>query len=91
MNKKTVIGITIAIVSVIVFTLNKTKAKPEDIWQQYVSCINDQKYEEMYEMLTEESKAQISQEDFITRNKNIYEGIDMTDMKIEITSVEKED
>ena len=36
--------------------------------------LNDQaiaKYEEMYERLTEESKAQISQEDFIKRNKNI--------------------
>ena len=97
MNKKTIIGIIIAIVIIgviaggIVFTLNKAKAKPEDIWQQYISYINERKYEEMYGMLTEESKAQISQEDFITRNKNIYEGIDMTDMKIEITSVEKED
>lgn len=97
MNKKIVIGIIIAIVIIgliagaIVFTLNKAKAKPEDIWQQYVSYVNEQKYEEMYEMLTEESKAQISQEDFITRNKNIYEGIDMTDMEVEITSVEKED
>ena len=97
MNKKTVIGIIIAIVTIgvivggIVFTLNKTKAKPEDIWRQYISYLNERKYEEMYEMLTEESKAQISQEDFTTRNKNIYEGIDMTDMKIEITNIEKED
>lgn len=97
MNKKTVIGIIIAIVTIgvivggIVFTLNKTKAKPEDIWRQYISYLNERKYEEMYGMLTEESKAQISQEDFITRNKNIYEGIDMTDMKIEITNIEKED
>ena len=29
----------------------------------------------MYLMLTEDSKSQISQEDFIKRNKNIYEGI----------------
>lgn len=97
MNKKTIIGIIIAIIIIgvivggIVYTLNIKKAKPEDIWQQYISYINERKYEEMYEMLTEESKAQISQEDFISRNKNIYEGIDMTDMKIEITGVEKED
>ena len=42
-------------------------------------------------MLTETSKQQISQEDFISRNKNIYEGIDMTDMKIDISSIEEED
>ena len=97
MNKKTIIGIIIAIVIIgviaggIVFTLNKAKAKPEDIWQQYISYINERKYEEMYGMLTEESKAQISQEDFITRNKNIYEGIDMTNMQVEVTGVEEED
>ena len=97
MNKKVLIGIISAIILIAIigglafFVLNKSKTKPEDIWQQYISYINEQKYEEMYEMLAEESKAQISQEDFITRNKNIYEGIDMTDMKVEITSVEKED
>ena len=96
MNKKLLIGIISAILVIAIiggvafFMLNKSKAKPEDIWQQYVSCINDQKYEEMYEMLTEESKVQISQEDFITRNKNIYEGIDMTDMQVQISAVEKE-
>ena len=45
----------------------------------------------MYEMLTQDSKIQISQEDFVKRNKNIYEGIDMADMKSEITLVEEED
>ena len=44
----------------------------------------------MYKLLTNDSKEQISKEDFITRNKNIYEGIDMTDMKIEITNVTEE-
>ena len=41
-------------------------------------------------MLTEESKAQISQEEFIKRNKNIYEGIEMSDMTAEITAIEEE-
>ena len=97
MNKKIVIGIIIVIVliaiigGIVVFTQNKNKTTPEEIWQKYISCINDRKYEEMYDMLTEESKQTISQEDFIARNKNIYEGIDMTDMKIEITGIEEQD
>ena len=45
----------------------------------------------MYQMLSETSKQQISQEDFITRNKNIYEGIEMSDMEVQITGVEEED
>ena len=97
MNKKVIIGIIIAVVVAIVggvvafVILSQPKTNPEDIWQSYISLINEQKYEEMYEMLTEESKSQISQEDFIKRNKNIYEGIEMTDMEVEITSVEEED
>ena len=95
MNKKLIIGIIIVVISVIgviaFFMLNQTKTKPEEIWQNYISLINEQKYEEMYEMITEESKTQISKEDFIKRNKNIYEGIDMVDMKSDITTVEKEE
>jgi len=96
MNKKVVIGIIAGVViSVIIgvvafFILNQSKVKPEEIWQSYISLINEKKYEEMYAMLTEEAKTQISQEDFIKRNQNIYEGIDMTNMKVEITALEEE-
>lgn len=97
MNKKNKILIIIGIIAILItigiittLSLTKSKNKPEEIWQQYVSYINEQKYEEMYKMLTEESKSQITQEDFVARNKNIYNGIDMTNMKIQITSVEKE-
>ena len=98
MNKKVVIGIVVAIVlvalivgGIVIFALRGSKTKPEDIWQKYISCINERKYEEMYGMLTETSKSQISQEDFVSRNKNIYEGIDMTNMQVEVTGVEEED
>ena len=97
MSKKVVVGIIAAVVVVALvggvvafFMLNGPRTNPEDIWQSYISLINEQKYEEMYAMLTEDSKTQISEEDFITRNKNIYEGIDMTNMKAEITLVEEE-
>ena len=97
MNKKTTIWIIVAIIiiatilgTIATFVLSKNKNKPEDIWQKYIVCINEQKYEEMYNMLTEDSKAKISQDDFISRNKNIYDGIDMTDMQIKISSVEEE-
>lgn len=96
MNKKIIIGIVVTItilaivVGISVFVLNQTKINPEEIWKKYIACINEKQYEEMYNMILEESKAQISQEDFIARNKNIYEGIDMTNMQIEITGIEEE-
>ena len=83
MNKKTTIWIIVAIIiiatilgTIATFVLSKNKNKPEDIWQKYIACID--------------SKAKISQDDFISRNKNIYDGIDMTDMQIKISSVEEE-
>ena len=97
MNNKVIIGIVVAVVLVIsiglvaFFMLSKSKVNPEEIWKTYISLINEQKYEEMYEMLTEESKAQISQKDFVKRNQNIYEGIEMSNMQIEITAVEEEE
>ena len=96
MNKKIVIGIIAGVVVAVIigvvafFILGQSKVNPEEIWQSYISLINEKKYEEMYGMLTEEAKGQISQENFIKRNQNIYEGIDMTNMKVEITAVEEE-
>ena len=94
-NKKIIIiAITIliiicAIVGVIIY-INSTKEKPEDTLNTYISLINEQKYEEMYNMITKESKSQITQEEFIKRNKNIYEGIDAYDIKVTISEVIKE-
>ena len=97
MNKK-IIGIVVAILLVIgigvgagIVVINQNKVNPEDIWQNYISCINEQKYEEMYNMISNDTTPTISKEDFITRNKNIYEGIDMADLKIQINNVVEED
>ena len=98
MNKKIVIGIVVTIIvivfavagGVIAYRITRDTSKPEDVLIKYVGYVNEQNYEEMYKLLTNDSKEQISKEDFITRNKNIYEGIDMTDMKIEITNVTEE-
>ncbi len=94
MNKKIIIPIIIsiviiAIIGITVFAIQKNKAKSDEIWQKYVTCLNEQKYDEMYDMLTEEAKGRIEKEAFVTRNKNIYEGMDMADMKVEIQNIEK--
>ena len=86
-NKKTVIIaiviiLAIAVIAGVIFIVNKNAPKPEETLSAYISLLNDQKYEEMYNMISENSKTQISQEDFIKRNKNIYEGIDAYDIKV---------
>lgn len=69
--------------------INNNKNTPDDIFKEYISKINEQKYEEMYDYLDDASKQKISKEDFVTRNKNIYEGIDMANMEISIKEIEK--
>ncbi len=85
-NKKIVIFaiviiVVIAIIAGALYIVNRNTPKPEEALSAYISLLNEQKYEEMYNMISEYSKTQISQEDFIKRNKNIYEGIDAYDIK----------
>lgn len=94
-NKKILIPIIIiliiAIIITVVIIINNNKIKPEDTLNTYISLINEQKYEEMYEKLSSDAKSKITKEDFITRNKNIYNGIDATNIQIQISDKEKED
>ena len=94
-NKKgLVIGaILLIIILVVVMAIlfqNSDSIKPEDTLNKYISYINDKNYDEMYNLLTDNSKSKISKEDFVTKNKNIYEGIDSLDVKINVTEVKEE-
>lgn len=83
------IAIIIITVGVIFFKKSRNTLKPEEVFNQYIYYTNEREYEKMYELLTANSKSSISQDDFIKRNKNIYDGIDMLNMKINITNTEK--
>ena len=89
-NKKGII-ITIAIIVIIflaiigvIIYLNTPKEDAQQVLINYMSLINEKKYEELYSNLSLDSKNNISEEDFITRNKNIYEGIDAVNIEIQI-------
>lgn len=56
----------------------------EDLLFAYMECIPQKEYEKMYEMLDATASGNISEEDFIARNRAIYEGIELSDMEIEI-------
>lgn len=90
-NKKILIGIIIIAIIIIAiitfFIINKTE-KPEQVLQDYFTKISEEKYEEAYEMLSESAKNKIAKDTFVKKNDSIYNGIDMTDLKTEITNVE---
>ena len=94
MKKKIIIISVIVCLSILAvggFLIYSSKTtKPENILNEYISKINEAKYNEMYEMISNRSKGQITEEDFVKRNKNIYEGIDMSNLKIDIKNIEKE-
>ncbi|MGG7177753.1 penicillin-binding transpeptidase domain-containing protein [Clostridium paraputrificum] len=93
MNKKLKIYVSIAILAILVllggaiFIVTKTSNKPNEALSKYFDLINDKNYEGMYEMISSESQEKISKDDFIKRNKNIYEGIEAKDIKIDISKV----
>ena len=61
---------------------------PQDFVQAYMDCIEARDYEKMYEMLDADSQERIDQESFLTRNQNIYEGIEVEDLKLEFKKKE---
>lgn len=77
------------IVTAVLLHEKKTQEKPEDVLTKYMSHITKQEYEEMYRMIAEEESGNITQEDFVTRNSNIYEGIGTQNVEIENITSEK--
>ena len=95
-RKKSMVLPVILIVAVIViiaagvflfFRLRGTGENPSDILKNYFSYITSQDYEKMYNLV---DAGDVSKDDFISRNQNIYEGIGCSDVKVEIKSEEKD-
>ena len=62
---------------------------PEELTQQYFSGINDEKYGELYGLLTAQSQGLISREDYIAKHEKIYDGIDASDIILSINSIDE--
>lgn len=67
----------------------KSGEGPEELLERYMSYITQREYEKMYDMLDLQMSGGISRDAFITRNSAIYEGIEAENMKITITSFDK--
>lgn len=96
-QKKRIICITSIVLVVMVgvggvFLYKKLTAQTrEQAIQEYMGYIEKNEYEKMYELLDEGSKETISEEDFVTRNKNIYEGIEASDIQLDIPEEQDKD
>lgn len=92
-NLKIAIGVSavcvIGIIAGAIFFVTKNSDKPKEVLNEYVSLLNNKDYLAMYGMLSSDSKANISEVDFTSRNKNIYEGIEANNINVEIGELEK--
>lgn len=79
-----------AVVAFFVWYESVPDVSPEKVLKTYMTHISNREYEQMYEMIDAGISGNISQEDFVKRNSAIYEGIDVDNMKVHITSYDKE-
>ena len=94
-NKKVLIGviltvviIVIAVIATVIFISNKEQEDVKTLLSDYFNLINDKNYEELYSKV---ASMNMSKEDFVARNENIYEGIDSSNIRISVNNVEKTD
>ena len=94
-NKKVLIGviltvviIVIAVIATVIFISNKEQEDVKTFFSDYFNLINDKNYEELYSKV---ASMNMSKEDFVARNENIYEGIDSSNIRISVNNVEKTD
>ena len=85
---KIVILIIFAIIATIMIINKQNQDKIEQTLTDFISLINEKNYEAMYDKVADMN---MSKEDFIARNKNIYEGIDAENIKVEINKLEKQE
>ena len=96
-NKKSSkkVGIIISVIIIILliagiiawYTIsNMDKNKPDEVLYTYIDCLKNQDYEGMYSLISDLTKQSIDKDTYLARNKNIYEGIEATN--IEISDVE---
>lgn len=57
---------------------------PQERFSEYIALWNQQKFDKMYDYLSNDAKQKISQQDFTSRYQKIYKDLQITDLKIDI-------
>ena len=91
--KKIWIGIAVllAAAGAFLFYKNHIASNPGSRLVTYMELLDEGRYDEMYDMLDKASQKSISKKDFIRRNRNIYEGISMKNLEVEVTTKKREE
>ncbi|NQX65898.1 penicillin-binding transpeptidase domain-containing protein [Paenibacillus alba] len=60
----------------------KQEELPEERFQAYLQAWNELRFEDMYDILSEDAKQKIGKETFVKRYRDIYSGIGATNLKV---------
>ncbi len=71
--------------------VKKPTASPEDTLKTYMGYILDKNYEKMYELVSGQTKEKVEKDTYLARNKNIYEGIEISDLQINLIKTNKKE
>jgi penicillin-binding protein 3 len=64
---------------------------PQDRFAEYIDLWNEQKFDQMYDYLTDGSKEIMTKEDFVGRYQKIYDDLQITDLKITFDKPEEDE
>ena len=91
-NKKSKkIGIIVGIIIIVLLIAgcvawyiisNMDQNQPDEVLNQYIAYLKNNDYEGMYTLLSDSTKARVDKDTYLARNKNIYEGIEATNIEI---------
>jgi len=91
MSKKWFRAIFITFLSVLFLTACNDEPSPKDAFNDYVKLWNEQKFDKMYSILSNDAKDKISKEDYVERYSKIYSDINVEDLKITVGKKEVSD
>lgn len=62
---------------------------PDELLDQYMSFIEKRDYEKMYDMIAEKESGNVTKDYFVKRNSDIYEGIEASNVAVDIIEFDK--
>jgi penicillin-binding protein 3 len=83
--------IMLAVLCMGVLTACSEPPRPENALEKYLSHWEKKDYKSMYKMLDSESKKTISEEDFVKRYTEIYNGIEASKIEVKMKKQKKEE
>ena len=84
-----IVAITVIAVSGGILLKRTIMESPEDTLMEYMNHIEKKEYEVMYTMIDSDEKVYLTKEEYIQRNSKIYEGIEVSDIKISHVTVKE--